>query len=78
MSNHDPYSDPSGPLVVDMPKFTQLGGADAFHEINFEVNNLKLFPYLAFPHLINLETARKCPSFDGKLMASCETGAYAP
>ena len=40
------------------------------YRVNFEVNNLKPFPYLAFPHSIDLKTARKWPSFDGELMAS--------
>jgi len=30
-----------------------------FYRVNFEVNNLKPFPYLAFPHSIDPETARK-------------------
>ncbi|PYX65774.1 MAG: hypothetical protein DMG74_06735 [Acidobacteria bacterium] len=51
------------------------GGCDilreaAFYRVNFEVSNLKPFPYLAFPHSIHLKTARKRPSFDGKVMAS--------
>src|SRR5712692_5935854 len=40
------------------------------YRVNFEVNNLKPFPYLAFPHSIDLKTARIWPSFDGELMAS--------
>jgi hypothetical protein len=40
------------------------------YRVNFEVNNLKPFPYLAFPHSITLEMVRKQPSFDGELMAS--------
>jgi hypothetical protein len=28
MSNHDPYSDPPEPLVVDKPQATRVGGAD--------------------------------------------------
>ena len=40
------------------------------YRVNFEVNNPKPFPYLAFPLSIDLETARKWPSLDGELMAS--------
>jgi hypothetical protein len=44
-----------------------------FYRVNFEVNNLKPFPYLAFPHLIGPGNTPKMASFDGKLMASFET-----
>src|SRR6266852_1480381 len=40
------------------------------YRVNFEVTNPKPFPYLAFPHSIDLETAQKWSSFDGELMAS--------
>jgi hypothetical protein len=40
------------------------------YRVNFEVNNLKPFPYLAFPHLRSLKTPAKGSSFDGELMAS--------
>ncbi len=44
--------------------------APDLYRVNFEVNNLKPFPYLAFPLSIDPETARKWLSFDGELMAS--------
>src|ERR1700680_701312 len=40
------------------------------YRVNFEVNNLKPFPYLAFPHMIDAKRAPKQASFDGELMAS--------
>src|SRR5882724_9110852 len=40
------------------------------YRVNFEVRNLKLFTYLAFPHFLAQENAQKQPSFDGDLMAS--------
>ena len=40
------------------------------YRVNLEVNNLKPFPYLAFPHLVAREIPQKRPSFDGELMAS--------
>jgi hypothetical protein len=40
------------------------------HRVNFEVNNLKPFPYLAFPHSKGHKTAFKYGGFDGELMAS--------
>ena len=39
--------------------------------VNFEVNNLKPFPHLAFPHFLAQENTLKQPSFDGELMARC-------
>jgi hypothetical protein len=41
------------------------------YRVNFEVNNLKPFPHLAFPHFLTLQNTPKHPSFDGELMASC-------
>jgi hypothetical protein len=40
------------------------------YRVNFEVNNLKPFPYLAlaFPHTIDPKKAPKLASFDGELM----------
>jgi hypothetical protein len=38
--------------------------------VNFEVNDLKPFPHLAFPQSKGPKTPRKLPSFDGELMAS--------
>src|SRR5271166_1785297 len=43
------------------------------YRVNFEVNHLKPFPHLAFPLLPCCKIARKRPSFDGELMASCKT-----
>jgi hypothetical protein len=40
------------------------------YRANFEVNNLKPFPYLAFPHFTDPKIARKWPSFDDELMTS--------
>jgi hypothetical protein len=40
------------------------------YRVNFEVNNLKPFPHLAFPHFLAPENTPKQPSFDGELMAS--------
>jgi hypothetical protein len=40
------------------------------YRVNFEVNNLKPFPYLAFPQLVSPKIPEKRPSFDGELMAS--------
>ena len=40
------------------------------YRVNFEVINLKPFPYLAFPHLIGPKIPQKRTSFDGELMAS--------
>jgi hypothetical protein len=37
--------------------------------VNFEVNSLNPFSYLAFPLLLTPEKAPKQPSFDGELMA---------
>src|SRR5258708_37954064 len=42
------------------------------YRVNFEVNSLNPFPYLAFPHSTDPKTARKWPSFDGELMASLD------
>jgi len=39
------------------------------YRVNFEVSNLKPFPYLAFPHFLALKNTLKQPSFDGELMA---------
>jgi hypothetical protein len=40
------------------------------YRVNFEVNNLKPFTCLAFPHSIDLKTGSRLPGFDGELMAS--------
>jgi hypothetical protein len=40
------------------------------YRVNFEVNDLKPFPHLAFPHSKEPKTPSKLPSFDGELMAS--------
>lgn len=40
--------------------------------VNFEVSNLKLFLYLAFPLFINRKTARKILRFDGELMTASQ------
>jgi hypothetical protein len=40
------------------------------YRVNFEVNDLKPFPYLAFPHSKGPKTPPKLPNFDGELMAS--------
>src|SRR5882724_2658525 len=40
------------------------------YRVNFEVNNLKPFPYLAFPRPKSQRTLSEIPSFDGELMAS--------
>ncbi len=40
------------------------------YSVNFEVNDLKPFPHLAFPHSKGPRTPSKLPSFDGELMAS--------
>jgi len=37
----------------------------AVYRVNFEVNKLKPFPHLAFPHFLPLQNAPKQPSFDG-------------
>jgi hypothetical protein len=42
----------------------------ARYRVNFEVSNLKPFPYLAFPHFKTQRTPSEIPSFDGELMAS--------
>jgi hypothetical protein len=47
-----------------------MWGTPDLYRVNFEVNNLKPFPYLAFPHLIGLKTPQERLSFDGELMAS--------
>jgi hypothetical protein len=39
------------------------------YRVNFEVSNLKPFPYLAFPHFTDPKIARKWPSFDDELLA---------
>jgi hypothetical protein len=41
-----------------------------FYRVNFEVTNLKPFPYLAFPQMISSKMDPKQASFDGELMAS--------
>jgi hypothetical protein len=38
---------------------------DLYH-VNFEVNDLKPFPHLAFPHSKGPKTPSKLPSFDGE------------
>jgi hypothetical protein len=38
--------------------------------VNFEVNKLKPFPHLAFPHFATPENTSKQLGFDGELMAS--------
>src|SRR5437016_4141129 len=40
------------------------------YRVNFEVNNLKPFPHLAFPHFATSEKSSKHRGFDGELMAS--------
>jgi hypothetical protein len=40
------------------------------YRVNSAVNDLKPFPYLAFPHSTNPKIAAKWPRFDGELMAS--------
>jgi hypothetical protein len=40
------------------------------YRVNFEVNNPKPFPYLAFPQLVGQRIPQKRASFDGELMAS--------
>src|SRR6266851_438719 len=40
------------------------------YRVNFEVNNLKPFPHLAFPHSATPENSSKKLGFDGELMAS--------
>jgi hypothetical protein len=42
---------------------------DLYH-VNFEVTNLKPFPYLAFPQMIGSKMGPKQASFDGELMVS--------
>jgi hypothetical protein len=46
--------------------------------VNFEVSNLKPFPYLAFPQMIGLKMGPKQASFDGELMASFSASCRAP
>jgi hypothetical protein len=46
--------------------------------VNFEVNALKPFPHLAFPHFLTLQNAPKQRSFDGELMASCLVNYFGP
>ena len=46
----------------------ELSSPDLYR-VNFEVNNLKRFPYLAFPHSTDAKISPKWPSFDGELMA---------
>jgi hypothetical protein len=53
-----------------MPKFTQLGGADAFHEIKSEVKPLQPFSCLAFPFLHTRKTALKQAIFGDELAAA--------
>jgi len=50
-------------LVVNRRRQTSTG-------VNFEVNNLKPFPHLAFPHFARPENTSKQLGFDGELMAS--------
>src|SRR2546428_7743051 len=53
-----------------MPKFTQLGGADAFHEIKSEVKPLQPFSCLAFPFSETRKTPLKRPIFGDELVTS--------
>src|SRR2546422_11141570 len=53
-----------------MPKFTQLGGADAFHEIKSEVKPLQPFSCLAFPFSETRKTPLKQPIFGDELVTS--------
>jgi len=43
------------------------------YRVNFEVNSVKPFSHLAFPHLPAAQSSPKRPSFDGELMASLRT-----
>jgi len=43
------------------------------YRVNFEVNYLKPFPHLAFPHFATGENRSKQLGFDGELMASSLT-----
>jgi hypothetical protein len=43
-------------------------GKVAVHRFDFEVTNLKPFPYLPFPHFSAPESTQKQASFDGELM----------
>jgi len=40
--------------------------AEVLYRVNFEVNNLEPFPYLAFPDSTNRKIGRKRSSFDGE------------
>jgi hypothetical protein len=51
---------------------TEVSFGPDLSRVNFEVNNLKPFPHLAFPRSTDLKTAPKMPSFDGELMASSD------
>ena len=50
-------------------RWTRTRTSDIYR-VNFEVNDLKPFPHLAFPHSKGPEIPSKLPSFDGELMAS--------
>src|SRR2546430_12200142 len=41
--------------------------------VNFEINNLKPFSHLAFPHFATAENTAKQLGFDGELMASARS-----
>jgi hypothetical protein len=48
------------------------------YRVNFEVTNLKPFPYLAFPQMIGSKMGPKQAGFDGELMASFSGSCRAP
>src|SRR5437868_14668016 len=44
--------------------------------VNFEVNTLKPFPHLAFPHFTSPPTSSKKLGFDGELMAGLMASSF--
>jgi hypothetical protein len=57
------------PLLVKTQRHVGTRTPDLYR-VNFEVNNLKPFPHLAFPHFPTPENTSKQLGFDGELMAS--------
>ncbi len=47
-------------FIDSIQNFPLLCPIRNFYRVNFEVNNLKPFPYLAFPHSKGSKTASKC------------------
>ncbi len=57
-------------LAVWKQSSSECSRTFGFYRVNFEVNNLKSFACLAFPHTTYLKTPRKHPIFGDELVTS--------